>query len=47
MKISILMAAHNEEKIIRKPLENFKKLKKFDKNIEFLIGLDVFEVIMK
>jgi len=40
MKISILMAAHNEEKIIRKPLENFNKLKKFDKNIEFLIGLD-------
>lgn len=40
MKISILMAAHNEESIIKKPLENFKKIYSFDKNIEFLIGLD-------
>ena len=40
MKISILTAAHNEEKIIKRPLENFKKLHRFDKNIEFLIGLD-------
>lgn len=34
------MAAHNEEKIIRKPLENFRKINNFDKNTEFLIGLD-------
>jgi len=40
MKISFAMAAHNEEKIIKKPLENFKKLNKIDKSIEFLIGLD-------
>ena len=40
MKISFLMSAHNEEKIIRKPLENFKKIYSFDKTCEFLIGLD-------
>jgi hypothetical protein len=40
MIISFLMAAHNEEKIIRKPLENFRKIHSFDKNIEFIIGLD-------
>src|SRR3989338_11564444 len=40
MKISFLMAAHNEEKIIRKPLENFKKIHSMDKDAEFLIGLD-------
>ncbi len=40
MKISFLMAAHNEEKIIKKPLENFKKIHLMDKNAEFLIGLD-------
>ena len=40
MKISFLMAAHNEEKIIRKPLENFRKIHQMDKNVEFLIGLD-------
>lgn len=34
------MAAHNEEKIIRKPLENFKKIHSMDKRAEFLIGLD-------
>jgi len=40
MKVSFLMAAHNEENIIREPLENFKKIYNFDDNIEFLIGLD-------
>jgi len=40
MKISFLMAAHNEEKIIRKPLENFKMLYAMEKDLEFLIGLD-------
>lgn len=34
------MAAHNEESIIRKPLENFKKIYSMDKDVEFLIGLD-------
>lgn len=34
------MAAHNEENIIRKPLENFRLIYFFDKNTEFLIGLD-------
>ena len=40
MKISFLMAAHNEDKIIRKPLDNFKRLYAMDKDLEFLIGLD-------
>src|SRR3989344_5204163 len=40
MKISFVMAAHNEESIIRKPLDNFKKIHSFDKSAEFLIGLD-------
>jgi hypothetical protein len=40
MKISIIMAVHNEEKIIKKPLENFKKIHQIDKTTEFLIGLD-------
>ena len=40
MKISFLMAANNEENIISKPLENFKKIHDINKNIEFLIGLD-------
>src|SRR3989344_3921128 len=40
MKISFVVAAHNEEKIIRKPLDNFKKIHFFDKDAEFLIGLD-------
>jgi len=40
MKISFLMAAHNEEKIIKKTLENFRKISSYDKNTEFLIGLD-------
>lgn len=40
MKISFLMSAHNEERIIRKPLENFKKIYSYDKKVEFLIGLD-------
>lgn len=34
------MSAHNEEKIIKKSLENFRKIYSFDKNTEFLIGLD-------
>jgi len=40
MRISFLMAAHNEERIINRPLENFKKIHGMDKGIEFLIGLD-------
>ena len=40
MKISFLIPVHNEEKIIKKPLENLKKIKSFYKNIEVLVGLD-------
>ena len=40
MILSFVMAAHNEENIIRKPLENFKKIYSMDQDVEFLIGLD-------
>lgn len=40
MKTSFIMAAYNEEKVIRKPLENLKKLHHMDPGIEVLIGLD-------
>lgn len=40
MKLSFLIPAHNEEKIIVKALNNLAKIKKFYPNIEVLCGLD-------
>jgi len=39
-KISFLIPVHNEEKIINQALDNLKKIKRFYKNIEVLVGLD-------
>lgn len=39
-KISFLIPAHNEGKIINQALNNLRKIKGFYKNIEVLVGLD-------
>ena len=39
-KISFLVPAHNEEKLIKKALESLIKIKKDWQNIEILVGLD-------
>lgn len=40
MKLSFLIPAHNEEKIIGKALDNLARIKKFYPSIEVLCGLD-------